>query len=310
MSERPFVSVVVAAYNNAGTIARCIEALHALDYPHLEVIAVDNASTDDTRAILARYPLTLLDEPRRGWPAARNRAWHHSQAPLVANIDADCFAEPSWLSELVEALRRDERAGAAVGRTKVEPGTTLAQRFYAASDVFNIERNLDPRRVQSPPWGGGNNVVRREVIAAVGGYDALTYTSGADREFHRRLEAQTPYHTIYVPTAVIWHVARGAAREFFRQAAKFASDAVLHAEFDPGVAAQVRGRVRRTLGHLVRNTAGFFYRSAKFFLGRETALGVAQPLYWNVQALGTLWGHLRGLRRRRRKRRARAATPS
>jgi glycosyltransferase involved in cell wall biosynthesis len=314
MSDLPFTSVVVAAYNSERTIARCLAALAALDYPRFEVIVVDNASTDRTRQLVAeragegaadKPPLTLLDEPRRGWPAARNRAWHFSRAPLVANIDADCFAEPSWLRELVAALLADRSAGVAVGRTKVEPGTTLAQRFYAGGDPFNIEANMDPARVDTPPWGGGNNAVRREVIAAVGGYDAATYTSGADREFHRRFESRTPYHTIYVPRAVIWHAPRGSAREFFAQAARFAADAVVHAEFDAGVAARIRGATRRHLAQLARHAAALVLRSARFLVRRETALRVAQPFYWGVQSLGALWGHWRGRRRLRRLRRER-----
>jgi len=299
-SQMPFVSIVVAAYNAEATIARCIEALQALDYPNYETIVVDNASTDDTGAIASRYPVTLLGERRRGWPAGRNRAWHYSRAPLVANIDADCFAERAWLRELVAALRADPRAGCAVGRTKVETGTTLAERFYAANDPFNIEKYVKgtPRAAgRACPWGGGNNVFRREVIEAVGGYDALTYTSGADREYHKRLREQTAYRTVYVPGAAIWHVARGSVGQFFRNSAKYAADGVVHAQFDPGVAAYLDGYIRRNLGYLARNTAGLLYRGAKFLVGRESALRVAQLFFWNVQALGSIWGHLKGRRR-------------
>jgi hypothetical protein len=55
--------------------------------------------------------------------------------------------------------------------------------------------------------------------------------------------------------------------------------------------------VRRNLGYLARNTAGLLYRGARFLLGRETRLRVAEPVFWNVQALGALWGHCRGKRR-------------
>ena len=133
MSGEPFVSIVIAAYNSTATIGPCLDALLALDYPDCEIIVVDNASTDDTRAIAARYAaehaatrrILVLDETRRGWPAARNRAWHYSKAPLVANIDADCFADPAWLRKLVAAVLADPTAGAAVGPAPVQPTTRV-----------------------------------------------------------------------------------------------------------------------------------------------------------------------------------------
>lgn len=296
----PPVSIVVAAYNSADTIARCIEALLKLDYPDREIIVVDNASTDRTRDIAKSFPVRVIDEPRRGWPAARNRAWHLSKAPFVANIDADCFAEPAWLRELVAALLADPTAGCAVGRTKVEPGKTLAQRFHAECDPFNLEKYVaSTARAagRSCPWGGGNNCFRRGVLEAVGGYDAETYTSGADREYHRRFEAATGLHTVYAPKAIIWHAARGSLGEFFRVSAKYAADAVIHSQFDPGVAAYHKGYVRRNLGFIARNVAGLFYRGARFLVGRDTRLRVAQPVFYSVQELGSIWGYYRGRRR-------------
>ena len=308
MADLPPASVVVAAYNCEAVMARCIDHLLALDYPDYEILVVDNASADGTRAIAERYAadretprrVVLLDETRTGWPAARNRAWHHAKAPLVANIDSDCFAEPAWLRELVAALLADPGAGCAVGRTQVEPGTTLAQRFYAASDPFNIEKYVYQTarsKGRQCPWGGGNNVVRREVIEAVGGYDAVTYTSGADREFHQRFEAATGLRTIYAPEAVIWHMARGSAREFFSVSAKYAADAVVNARLDPAMADYADRQVRRNLGLVLRHTAGLLVRGARFLIGRESALRVAQPVFWNVQCLGSIWGHWRGKRR-------------
>ena len=306
-SALPRVSIVVAAYNSADTIGRCVEALLGLDYPAREIIVVDNASTDRTREIAKSLPVRVIDEPRRGWPAARNRAWHLSKAPLVANIDADCFAEPAWLRELVAALGTHSvanvspaSAGCAVGRTKVEPGKTLAQRFYAECDTFNLEKyvaNTARAAGRSCPWGGGNNCFRREVLEAVGGYDAETYTSGADKEYHRRFEAATGLRTVYAPKAIIWHTARGSLGEFFRVSAKYAADAVIHSQFDAGVAAYHKGYVRRNLGFIARNVAGFFYRGARFLVGCDTRLRVAQPVFYSVQELGSIWGYYRGRRR-------------
>lgn len=297
MNEQPFVSVVVAAYNCEAVIGRCIERLQALDYPDYEIIVVDNASTDGTREVAAGCDVILLDETRKGWPAARNRAWHLSKAPLVANIDSDCFAEPGWLRELVAALLADPQAGCAVGRTKVEEGATLAERFYASCDPFNIEKYVQGTARAAGrqcPWGGGNNVLRREIVEAVGGYDAITYTSGADCEFHRRFEEATGLGTIYAPRAIIWHMARGSVGQFFGQAAKYAADAVVNAQLDPGMAAYIHHYLLRNIGYLLRNTAGFVYRGARFLVGRGTWLSVVEPFFWNVQCLGSIWGHVRG----------------
>jgi glycosyltransferase involved in cell wall biosynthesis len=302
----PFVTVVVAAYNAEATLGRCLDCLQALDYPKYEILVVDNASTDGTRALAERDGVTVLDESRPGWPAARNRGWHYSRAPLVANIDADCFAEPDWLSRLVAALGADPAAGCAVGRTKVEPGETLAERYYADMDPFNIEKYIEgtaSARGRQCPWGGGNNVLRREVIEAVGGYDACTYTSGADREFHRRFERATPYRTVYVPDAVIWHIARGSCREFFHSSAKYASDMVVNAQHDPALAAYRQGFVRRNLVCILRNAAGLVWRTARWVVRRDTLERVAQPIFWTAQSLGAIYGTLKGSRRLRKAKR-------
>jgi len=300
MSELPFASVVVAAYNAEKTIRRCLEALLALDYPDYEIIVVDNNSRDHTRAIVeevaadAQRPIVVLDEPRPGWPAARNRAWHFSKAPLVANIDADCFAEKDWLRRLVEALLPDQSAGCAVGRTKVEPGKTLAQRYYAACDPFNIEKYVyktERAAGRSCPWGGGNNCFRREVFEAIGGYDDATYISGADREYHRRMEEQTPYRTIYVPGALIWHTPRGSLGEFFRVSAKTARGTLRATAHDPSLRRFVRFYILRRLGRLLVQWAALCYRGVRFLVGRETSDRVAEPFFHSACLLGAIWGY-------------------
>ena len=139
-SELPFVSIIVAAYNAEKTIGNCLKSLTSLDYPKYEIIVVDNNSTDNTANIVRAYDVVYLLEQERGWPAARNTGVRHSKAQVIANIDADCTADKHWLKNLVRELMSDDKIGGVVGRTYVEEGDTMVEKFYAKTDPFNIEK--------------------------------------------------------------------------------------------------------------------------------------------------------------------------
>jgi glycosyltransferase involved in cell wall biosynthesis len=298
----PFVSVIVAAYNSEDTIERCIRQLLDLDYPRFEVIVVDNNSKDNTPQLIQKFPVTFLEEKKPGWPAARNRAFRFSQAGFIANIDADCFAERDWLKNLIRVLLRDEKIGGVVGKTKVEPGRTLVQQFYAASDPFNLEGKLQ-LGWEFVPWGGGNNAYRKEVFEKIGYYDADRYTSGADPEFHQRMKRLSNYEMRYIADALIWHVARGTLKELFAVSAKYSYNgrqrALQHEEFRNGYAGGAF--LKKQIRLIAMNTLGFGYRLLRFAVGRENRLRLVSPLLSNVEHVAAIYGYLKAGRQQQKK---------
>src|SRR6476646_11757769 len=92
----PKVSVVVPVYNGEETIKTCVESLVGLDYPRdrFEVLIVDNKSTDGTRRVVEKYPVTLLQEAAvQSSYAARNLGVARSSGEIIAFTDADCVPE-------------------------------------------------------------------------------------------------------------------------------------------------------------------------------------------------------------------------
>lgn len=97
MNHLPTVSVIIAAFNAQATLPACLASLQQLTYPRaqMEVVVVDNASTDSTRAIAESFGVRAVSETKRGASAARNRGLASTTSQVVAFTDADCVVEPN-----------------------------------------------------------------------------------------------------------------------------------------------------------------------------------------------------------------------
>jgi Glycosyltransferases, probably involved in cell wall biogenesis len=118
-TSHAYVSVIVPAYNAARTIAECLDSILAVRYPseNFELIVVDNASTDQTGAILRSYDqkIKTFQELKRGPAAARNKGLQNASGKIIAFTDADCVVEKDWLQNLIVPLE-DSSIGAVGGR--------------------------------------------------------------------------------------------------------------------------------------------------------------------------------------------------
>jgi glycosyltransferase involved in cell wall biosynthesis len=106
----PLVSVILPVYNRAGSVARSIDSVLAQSYRPLEIVVVDDGSTDGTRAVLESFGdrITLLAQPHGGAYVARNLALRHARGELVAFLDSDDVWLPDRLALQVPLMRRDE----------------------------------------------------------------------------------------------------------------------------------------------------------------------------------------------------------
>src|SRR5262249_49673621 len=131
--ELPTVTVIVPAHNAEATIRTCLEALLAQDWPRdaLELIVVDNRSTDATAAVVAEHPVRSLDEHRvQSSYAARNRGVAASHGDLLAFTDADCVPDPGWVRAFAGAFD-DHQVGLAAGPIEAWRADRLGARHPA-----------------------------------------------------------------------------------------------------------------------------------------------------------------------------------
>jgi Glycosyl transferase family 2 len=101
------VSVVIPNFNYAEFVAQAIESALALDWPAVEVIVVDDGSTDASRDVIARYAerVTILHQENAGQTAACNAGFARAHGDLVIFLDSDDWLEPSLMREVASVWR-------------------------------------------------------------------------------------------------------------------------------------------------------------------------------------------------------------
>jgi len=174
------VSIIIPALNEEKHVARCLKAISELDRAGLEieVILVDNGSTDSTVETARAHGAAVFVKPGVNVSAVQNYGVEHSRGDLLAFVDADCTVSKDWLKNAVRTFS-DESADA-VGSCHLIPeeagwvGRTaeLLQSVKVGSDVKYIP--------------SGNLLVKRSCYEAIGGFNASLETS-EDVDFCTRL---------------------------------------------------------------------------------------------------------------------------
>jgi glycosyltransferase involved in cell wall biosynthesis len=167
-SKVPSLSAIIPALNAADTIARCLDAITAQRSDDVEVIVVDDGSTDDTFEIASRYEVRLLKLPRNmGQSAARNRGAEMARAPVLLFLDADVALAPGALARTKAAMSRGD-ADAIIGSYDDDPAAkSTISRFKNLAHHYFHQRS----RPEATTFWGACGLVRRETFFAAGGFD-------------------------------------------------------------------------------------------------------------------------------------------
>lgn len=182
-STTPLVSVILPAYNAARFIEASIASVRQQSFPALELIVVDDGSTDDTATRVAKAArqdprIRLLRQRNSGVAAARNHAAGCARAPYIAPLDADDIWFPEKLEKQVRCM---QRAAANVGVVYA-----WSVRIDAAGKVFNRRPRPELRGWLYPAFAYKNfcsasaPLIRRECLLEAGGYDLSLRAQGGE----------------------------------------------------------------------------------------------------------------------------------
>ena len=183
---QPTVTVLIPAYNEEAAILDTIRSVLASNYPKLEVLVIDDGSTDHTAELVRENfgrdsRVRLLLQPNRGKPTALNHGLAEATGEIVVSIDADTIVDPDAIPLLVRHFA-DPNVGAVAGNVKVMNRNRWLTRWQALEYITS--QNLEKRAFDLlnciPVVPGAAGAWRADVLKSHGGFSGDTVAEDTD----------------------------------------------------------------------------------------------------------------------------------
>jgi glycosyltransferase involved in cell wall biosynthesis len=228
-------SVIVCAHNEAQYLSACLHSLLAQSRLPDEIMVVNNASTDDTRAVALAVPrVRVVDEARKGLVIARETGRVVASGDVLVYVDADCRAPVNWLAHVERRFLNDPRLLALSGPYRFYDWDWWGRLLIRAYDVtlapatqFLVKYVLRIGTV----FYGGNFAVRREALDRIGGFDTSIEFHGEDTNVGRRLFAIGKvglFSDCHLHTSARRYIAMGKGTVFRLYVRNFTSELLRH----------------------------------------------------------------------------------
>lgn len=217
LSSSSLATVIIVNWNGGNVLPSCLDALGSQTYQNLEIILVDNASTDGSvDHIEAQYPhlhLIRLSE-NKGFAVANNIGAQQARGEWLVLLNNDAFPEPTWLENLVRTAE-SYPGYAAFGSKMIRAENRhildgIGDKYHISGlawrDGYNHPVRIAPQHPEeifSP--NAAAVLYRRDAFLKVGGFSEYFFMYHEDVDLGFRLRLQG-YRCLYVPDAIVYHM--------------------------------------------------------------------------------------------------------
>jgi GT2 family glycosyltransferase len=213
--DNPLLSIIIPHFNGVHYLSPCFNALRAQTYSHLEIILVDNGSTDESLALTRRnFPeVKILETGQNLGYVAVNYGFEYAQGDVIIPLNNDTEVDPNWAQALVNTLQKYPDAGMAASKMLLfDRRDTL----HSAGDGFGIDGIPINRGVWQKDEGqfdqdtyifggcGGAVAYRREMLAEIGFFDEDFFMYLEDVDLNWRAQ-MAGYRAVFAPKAIVYH---------------------------------------------------------------------------------------------------------
>lgn len=217
------VSIIIVNWNGLNYIHECISSLLNQTYKNIEILLIDNASSDESvKFVLDSFPQVRVIQNREnlGFAGGVNIGITHSRGDLIALFNQDAVADQAWLEILVHSLEGSEDIAAVAGKvfyygdtygkdavfctwSKIDPYTAAPYNFYGDEPTAAVDYLT-----------GCALLVKKSVIDKVGLLDTEYFLYFEETDWCARM-VRAGYRLMYIPNACVWHVVSGSIQSSY-----------------------------------------------------------------------------------------------
>ncbi|MDP3888431.1 MAG: glycosyltransferase family 2 protein [bacterium] len=193
---KKLVSVILTVYNEEKLLAESLNSLIAQTYRPLEIIVVDDGSSDSSRSIAQEFNVKVVAQKHLGLGMSRNRGANEANGEIVVFCDADLLYDTDYLSNLVKPILENMAVGTFHKDEMVKNDQNYWSRCWQINDHLPYDRKI---RKDIGDESTYFRAIKRKVFLGVGGFDDTGYLD--DRTLYQKLGEKS----LGVSEAVCWH---------------------------------------------------------------------------------------------------------
>ncbi len=196
-------SIIIASYNEAINLKKCLDSIFKLELTvhDLEIIVIDNNSTDNTASMIKEYPqVVYLKEEKQGAAFARNTGIRYASGDILVFLDADTTVHKNWLHNLLSPFDNASIGAVGGGIFPFKENNIISQ-YLGISLFMRYPRYGHPGKVRGFP--SCNLAVRKDLASS--GFDTETFTIyGEDKDLCLKV-INAGFTVWFAPDAIVYH---------------------------------------------------------------------------------------------------------
>jgi len=261
LSTNPLISIVIPVHNSAKYLDKCLSALEKSIYKDFEVIAIDDASDDDSAEICSKRGVKLYKLEKRSGPAfARNCGVEFSNGSIIIFIDSDVLVTPTTLEEIVDKFKDNPEMAALFGSYDADP---------YEKDFLSQYKNLihhfvhQQSKSEANTFWAGCGAIKKSIFLELGGFDGEKYPTSSieDIELGYRIR-KAEYkicldNDIQVKHLKRWSIKNYIDAELFRRAVPWSRLIIETGNFHSDLNLKISDRISAFLVWIIFFVTGF-----------------------------------------------------